>query len=162
MLKFLILLSELVYIRIRAAEKLRHLIHRRLFTMAFLRFLLLATLASHASAFVNSPTTKSSLVKRQALWRHFVPEKETKAGVWDQSPPQDSPKDDNLNSIDFANLTKSGVLGIWLAIVLTIPSVSIAVSGGGLDYANLDITGQDFSSSSYKGKDFTQVLYARR
>jgi len=33
-----------------------------------------------------------------------------------------------------------------------------AVSGGGLDYANLDITGQDFSGSNYKGKDFTQVI----
>jgi hypothetical protein len=30
-------------------------------------------------------------------------------------------------------------------------------SGGGLDYANLDITGQDFSNQKYKGKDFTQV-----
>jgi len=33
-----------------------------------------------------------------------------------------------------------------------------AVSGGGLDYAGLDITGQDFSSNNYKGKDFTQVI----
>ena len=34
---------------------------------------------------------------------------------------------------------------------------ALAVSGGGLDYANLDITGQDFSNNKYKGKDFTQV-----
>ena len=34
---------------------------------------------------------------------------------------------------------------------------ALAVSGGGLDYANLDITGQDFSNQKYKGKDFTQV-----
>ena len=32
-----------------------------------------------------------------------------------------------------------------------------AVSGGGMDYASLDISGQDFSSQNYKGKDFTQV-----
>jgi hypothetical protein len=34
--------------------------------------------------------------------------------------------------------------------------VARAVSGGGLDYANMDITGQDFSNGVYKGKDFTQ------
>lgn len=33
-----------------------------------------------------------------------------------------------------------------------------AVSGGGLDYAGLDISNQDFSNGNYKGKDFTQVL----
>jgi uncharacterized protein YjbI with pentapeptide repeats len=37
-----------------------------------------------------------------------------------------------------------------------IPAASFAVSGGGLDYANIDITGQDFSKGNYKGKDFTQ------
>ncbi|GFH43859.1 hypothetical protein CTEN210_00332 [Chaetoceros tenuissimus] len=47
------------------------------------------------------------------------------------------------------------------ASILTIASSPAnAVSGGGLDYANLDITGQDFSNNSktYKGKDFTQVI----
>jgi hypothetical protein len=34
--------------------------------------------------------------------------------------------------------------------------VALAVSGGGLDYAGLDISGQDFSKGNYKGKDFTQ------
>ncbi|GKZ00896.1 hypothetical protein MPSEU_001041200 [Mayamaea pseudoterrestris] len=43
-------------------------------------------------------------------------------------------------------------------LVLTIPIVAAAVSGGGLDYANIDITGQDFSNGNYKGKDFTQVI----
>ena len=33
-----------------------------------------------------------------------------------------------------------------------------AVSGGGLDYAGLDISNQDFSKGTYKGKDFTQVI----
>lgn len=36
--------------------------------------------------------------------------------------------------------------------------VSLAVSGGGLDFAGLDISNQDFSKGNYKGKDFTQVL----
>jgi hypothetical protein len=35
---------------------------------------------------------------------------------------------------------------------------SLAVSGGGLDFAGLDISNQDFSKGDYKGKDFTQVL----
>jgi uncharacterized protein YjbI with pentapeptide repeats len=39
------------------------------------------------------------------------------------------------------------------------PTAATAVSGGGLDYAGIDISGQDFSNSkTYKGKDFTQVL----
>eukprot|EP00977_Amphora_coffeiformis_P008055 scaffold1803_cov92-Amphora_coffeaeformis.AAC.78 len=36
-----------------------------------------------------------------------------------------------------------------------------AVSGGGLDFANLDITGSpDFAGKDFKGKDFTQGEYA--
>jgi len=35
---------------------------------------------------------------------------------------------------------------------------AFAVSGGGLDYANLDLTAQDFSNGNYKGKDFTQII----
>jgi hypothetical protein len=33
---------------------------------------------------------------------------------------------------------------------------AVAVSGGGLDFAGSDISGQDFSHGNYKGKDFTQ------
>lgn len=35
---------------------------------------------------------------------------------------------------------------------------ALAVSGGGLDFAGLDISGQDFSKANYKGKDFTQGM----
>lgn len=56
---------------------------------------------------------------------------------------------------------KQGVLASCLALILTVPTASLAVSGGGLDYANLDITGQDFSNKNYKGKDFTQVCSLR-
>jgi uncharacterized protein YjbI with pentapeptide repeats len=51
-------------------------------------------------------------------------------------------------------------LGSLLALSLVMaPQASLAVSGGGLDYANIDITGQDFSNSNaYKGKDFSQVI----
>lgn len=40
----------------------------------------------------------------------------------------------------------------------TFVQAAFAVSGGGLDYAGLDISNQDFSKGNYKGKDFTQVL----
>ena len=51
----------------------------------------------------------------------------------------------------------------WLQLLLLLPFLFpsnpvYAVSGGGLDYANLDITGQNFSNGNYKGKDFTQVI----
>ena len=36
------------------------------------------------------------------------------------------------------------------------PLPAMAVSGGGLDFAGLDISNQDFSKTNYKGKDFTQ------
>jgi uncharacterized protein YjbI with pentapeptide repeats len=47
---------------------------------------------------------------------------------------------------------------LLVAILAIAPNAVIAVSGGGLDFANLDISGQDFSNNDYKGKDFTQVL----
>ena len=79
---------------------------------------------------------------RQALWRHFVPRDND---VWDP---------DTTNLVSSA---KNGFLASCLALVLAIPVASLAVSGGGLDFANLDITGQDFSNGNYKNKDFTQV-----
>jgi len=57
--------------------------------------------------------------------------------------------------------------GIWAAAaaasflltsVALSPAPVQAVSGGGLDFAGLDISNQDFSKGNYKGKDFTQVL----
>ena len=49
--------------------------------------------------------------------------------------------------------------GIFASSLLVNPQSASAVSGGGLDYAGIDIMNQDFSNSKqYKGKDFTQVL----
>eukprot|EP00569_Conticribra_weissflogii_P005802 CAMPEP_0171338654 /NCGR_PEP_ID=MMETSP0878-20121228/7456_1 /TAXON_ID=67004 /ORGANISM="Thalassiosira weissflogii, Strain CCMP1336" /LENGTH=243 /DNA_ID=CAMNT_0011840455 /DNA_START=30 /DNA_END=761 /DNA_ORIENTATION=- len=53
--------------------------------------------------------------------------------------------------------TKIATVAMAASLVLG-SSAAWAVSGGGLDYANLDITGQDFSGGNYKGKDFTQVI----
>ena len=50
----------------------------------------------------------------------------------------------------------SAALAGSVAVVLSAPFAAMAVSGGGLDYANLDLSGQDFSNGNYKGKDFTQ------
>jgi len=66
------------------------------------------------------------------------------------------PNDDggySVQSIVAASFLAASVLG-------SLPTASLAVSGGGLDYANIDITGQDFSKDTmkYKGKDFTQVI----
>mmetsp|Transcript_4811 Transcript_4811/g.5564 ORF Transcript_4811/g.5564 Transcript_4811/m.5564 type:complete len:232 (-) Transcript_4811:160-855(-) len=41
---------------------------------------------------------------------------------------------------------------------LVMASPAGAVSGGGSDFASLDISAQDFSNQNYKGKDFTQVV----
>lgn len=53
---------------------------------------------------------------------------------------------------------RGSMLALSLAFSFATPVM--AVSGGGLDYAGIDISGQDFSNESkaYKGKDFTQVL----
>jgi hypothetical protein len=51
---------------------------------------------------------------------------------------------------------KACVQGLMIGC-LAFPQIATAVSGGGLDYANMDITGEDFSNGQYKGKDFTQV-----
>lgn len=57
--------------------------------------------------------------------------------------------------------TLGGVRGVAAAFTLfamtSLSGPAVAVSGGGLDYANLDITGQDFSNEAkaYKGKDFS-------
>lgn len=62
----------------------------------------------------------------------------------------------------FPTFTMVGLLSLTLSfmpvVVVTVTNPANAVSGGGLDYANIDITGQDFSKANYKGKDFTQVI----
>mmetsp|Transcript_33495 Transcript_33495/g.61534 ORF Transcript_33495/g.61534 Transcript_33495/m.61534 type:complete len:248 (-) Transcript_33495:341-1084(-) len=50
----------------------------------------------------------------------------------------------------------SSVIGA--SILLGAAASAFAVSGGGLDYAGLDISGRDYGNGNYKGKDFTQVL----
>lgn len=51
-------------------------------------------------------------------------------------------------------------LGSFLAFLFLVAPATgaLAVSGGGLDFAGLDISGQDYADKNYKGKDFTQVI----
>ena len=68
-------------------------------------------------------------------------------------PPQPSRTD------SFAPFLQTTIMAALLFLVVAIPQAGVAVSGGGLDFAGTDISGQDFSNSAaYKGKDFTQVI----
>ena len=46
--------------------------------------------------------------------------------------------------------------GAVISTCMLFPIAALAVSGGGLDYANLDISNENFSGGNFKGKDFTQ------
>lgn len=72
--------------------------------------------------------------------------------------------DDNLSvstSADrikeLSSSTRAAIAALTLGF-LVVSSSAGAVSGGGSDFASLDISGQDFSNKNYKGKDFTQVV----
>jgi uncharacterized protein YjbI with pentapeptide repeats len=47
---------------------------------------------------------------------------------------------------------------VMAAVLLLTPQVTVAVAGGGLDYAQMILTGKDFSNGDYHGKDFTQII----
>ena len=126
------------------------------FTMVHRRWiLLLSLLALSADAFVPvkpSSSSSSSSVGRHAFWRHWIPETDL-LGI---------PNTNNVEEESHQQIlenAKTMFLGsIMAAVLLLTPQVTVAVAGGGLDYANIDITGRDFSNGNYKGKDFTQVI----
>ena len=100
---------------------------------------------------------ETSTTSRQALWRHWVPETD----VWDVDDDVSCFKSEDGHRPSEVKYAKPILLTSLLAAVLMIaPQVTVAVSGGGLDFAGTDISGQDFSNNptDYKGKDFTQVL----
>ena len=102
--------------------------------------LLITLIFAGVSAFVPSTTKRSSsLTARKALWRHFVPRQDT----------------ESITTVD-KPIFMNGILAFFVTAALSLPAN--AVSGGGLDYAGLDLTGQDFSNGNYKGKDFTQTI----
>mmetsp|Transcript_15168 Transcript_15168/g.37190 ORF Transcript_15168/g.37190 Transcript_15168/m.37190 type:complete len:245 (-) Transcript_15168:2368-3102(-) len=106
----------------------------------------------------------ASKTQRQALWRHWIPETD----AWDAEMESESsePAEDSrvveveqVVEAEQGSMLKTALATSLLAAVLAIaPNAGIAVSGGGLDFAGLDISGQDFADKNYKGKDFTQVI----
>jgi hypothetical protein len=67
---------------------------------------------------------------------------------------------DSTSSIQEPHFSSSWMLPLVstaAAACLTLTAAPAwAVSGGGLDFAGTDISGQIFSNGNYKGKDFTQ------
>lgn len=131
--------------------------------MKTLWWIVFAFIADETSAFVpqrsfSSRTTSrtDSSMQLNALWRHWIPE--SKQDFLDDIKGERRIPQEQLQNreIDASNF----FLGSLLALLLVAaPSTSVlAVSGGGLDFAGTDITGQDFSNQNYKGKDFTQVI----
>ena len=69
-------------------------------------------------------------------------------------------------NVDDVKEDSSPSSSVWIASVASVATAAFltfaaspvgAVSGGGLDFANLDITGSpDFANKNLKGKDFTQ------
>ena len=128
-----------------------------------IRWLLVSSLlATSANAFapqrLNTNTRQlATSVEQNAFWRHWIPEPEEDTFVGLES--TDLQQQTQTQQTNAEEDAKTVFLGSLLAAVLMVaPQVTMAVSGGGLDYANLDITGQNFSNGNYKGKDFTQVI----
>lgn len=103
-------------------------------------------------------TAITSKTQRQALWRHWIPE----IDAWDPEMNSESESETRVETEQVeeqGSMMKTALASSLLAAVLAIaPTAGVAVSGGGLDFANLDISGQDYANKNYKGKDFTQVI----
>lgn len=131
-----------------------------------------ALLSNYNNNIQSNNVVVTSSTQRQALWRHWIPE----ADAWDSLLASEN-KSESLND-DSAmqqqqqqqqlllqlgtkqgSILKTALATSVLAAILAIaPNAGVAVSGGGLDFAGLDISGQDFADKDYKGKDFTQVI----
>ena len=118
-------------------------------------------LPSHPTRTLSKTTTKTTTTSLNSLWRHWIPTSD----VWGfdnkmtSLKEHDNDDDDGEEGTVSDSAAKSMFLASLLTAVLSIaPQTVMAVSGGGLDFAGLDISGQDFSNNNYKGKDFTQVL----
>lgn len=66
---------------------------------------------------------------------------------------------DNVDNESVSPVAMTSALAASFLVLLSSAALPAnAVSGGGKDYANLDITGQDFANQNYRGKDFSQVI----
>jgi uncharacterized protein YjbI with pentapeptide repeats len=117
----------------------------------------------------NHETSRSTaMIPMRALWRTWIPE----ADFMEQGLLSGPGNNNNNNKHNIDDNNRAAIVeevqtnnayhnlcmlaAAWI-LVMT-PQAGIAVSGGGLDFANMDITAQDFSNQNYKGKDFTQVI----
>lgn len=140
-------------------------------------------LASGANAFVQQPSNRVAVdTQLNALWRNWIPQTadmmDLVAGPEDEMNRREFVVSESLDESDVgvpaterrsvSLLSKakeaprplnieSAIFATSIAL-FTFVQASFAVSGGGLDFAGLDISNQDFSKGNYKGKDFTQVL----
>ena len=111
---------------------------------------------------IASPATTTTC--HPAIWRHWIPDAEVRDTLDRNDPTATIPSldDEAITTTSEVETIESNARRLFftslLALALTLPQATVAVSGGGLDYANIDITGQDFSNGNYKGKDFTQVI----
>jgi len=130
-------------------------------------YCLLALLLQSSDAFVpnysNLQTISNDITsstQRQALWRHWVPEADAMEMIDDNSESEtESSRLETEQAQEQGSMLRTTFASSLLAVVLAIaPNAGLAVSGGGLDFAGLDISGQDFSDRNLKGKDFTQVI----
>lgn len=140
-------------------------------------------LSSGANAFVQQSSNKVSVdTQLNALWRNWIPQTvdimDLVAGPEDEQNPREFLVSEPLDESDIGiPVTKrrsvsllskpketsrsfniKSTLFATSVALFTFVQASFAVSGGGLDFAGLDISNQDFSKGNYKGKDFTQVL----
>ena len=120
----------------------------------FLSLLLLTSSQAFAPSRRSTPVLPSTQLS--ALWRRWLPPSD-ELSAW-------SVPDQNGNHANTDQHEEMDALNFFLASLLAFVCVvgptagAHAVSGGGLDFAGLDLSGQDFASKNYKGKDFTQVI----
>jgi len=119
--------------------------------------------AAVAVALFSVSSTLSDAFSAKARFYGHPNDARTGTGVQSSSEPfQDCASASDRRS-EGTSISPDPVALAALALAVSLPFVSPfpahAISGGGLDYANMDITGKNFGSSSdYKGKDFSQVI----
>jgi hypothetical protein len=117
-----------------------------------------STIISTTRSTMHTMASRKSSVETSAFWRHWIPETDL-LGMHDDDTNKES-SSNNKNNDEILENAKMAFMASFVAaaVLMLAPTASVAVSGGGLDFAGIDISGKDFSNNDYKGKDFTQVL----
>lgn len=93
--------------------------------------------------------------------RHIASDTNTRQ--WCKNGSSSSSSSSSTSLLSHGGLRDLFFAGVMGAVISMTTPAALAVSGGGLDYAGLDISGQNFAhaKSEYKGKDFTQGTHRR-